>query len=123
MRAAAVRKAGLILHAEYTKVLSNVVNERRIGPSSIMVGSQDVKVLGKECSTAYLGWELCLDDLCGVEVQHRPNKGWAIHLSLKKDLCNLRPPIQLRCRLFGSVVAPIVLYGSVAWTMNAASAK
>ena len=110
---------GLTLHPEKTKILHNDKGYGR-HVKSAKVGEMTIEVLDSSASTMYLGRLLSLTDAHDTELQHRIKKAWAKFGAYRDELVNRDVPLNLRLKLFNSVVSPTMLYGCASWVMNEA---
>ena len=78
----------------------------------------DIEVLEHTTSTAYFGRELCLTDQHEVELKHRLRTTWAKFGTFKNELTDKTVPLNLRLKLFNSVLIPTMLYGCSSWTLT-----
>ena len=109
------KKFGLILHPGKTKVLTNSAGKR---PDYIDCDGQVVEILKEGGAERYLGRKLTVDDYHGTEMSHRIEAGWKAFFKFKDTLCNRQLALNMRIKLFGSVVTPCTLYACGAWTMT-----
>jgi len=110
---------GLELHMGKTKILSNGMGAGKTLKQATVKG-QKVEVLECHASTMYLGRSLCLTEAHDEELRHRISKAWAKFMSIRKELCDKNLALDLRMKLFHSMVTPSVLYGCGCWTMTKA---
>ena len=110
-------KAGLELHPEKTKIQHNDIGYGSRVRSASIDGMQ-IEVLESSATTLYLGRALSLTDVHDAELKHRIRKGWAKFGIYHNELTDKSIPLQLRLKLFNSVVTPSILYGSVSWVMT-----
>ena len=79
-----------------------------------------IEVLGPEGRADYLGRVLRLADMHDAELSHRTSKAWAKYGVFRNELHDRKVPINLRMKLFNTVITPTILYGCETWTMTKA---
>ena len=110
-------KVGLELHPAKTKIQHNSTGYgSRV--QTTRVGSMDIEVFGPNETTMYLGRALSLIDAHDAELKHRIAKAWAKIETYRAELTDKQVPLELRLKLFHSVVTPPVLYRSGSWVMT-----
>ena len=111
------KKVGLSLHPEKTKIMHNA---RGYGSkvTKAKINGEEFEVLDGQSSTMYLGRLLTLTDTHDVELSHRIRKGWTKYGIFKQELTDKAVPVDLRLKLFHTVVTPTVLYGAGCWVMT-----
>lgn len=112
-------KVGLQLHPEKTKILHNNIGYGS-GVKSAQVKDMSIEVLGPSASAMYLGKVLSLTNTRDVELAHRINKAWVKFVAWEQELTDREVPLDLRLKLFQSVISPTILYGSGSWVMTGA---
>jgi hypothetical protein len=101
---------GLELHEGKTKIITSDLSN---SISFVEISSKFIEVLGPQKSHKYLGKYLIADTSRNqVELQHRIQIAWHAFHKHRRWLLNRNVPVQLRLRLFSSVVTPSVLFGS-----------
>ena len=79
-----------------------------------------IEVLEPTASNMYLGRALSLVNVHETEFDHRLRRAWAKFGTYHAELTNKLVPLNLRMKLFHSVVSPSVLYGCCSWVMTEA---
>ena len=82
------------------------------------IDDMDIKVLELTANAMYLGRALSLTNPHEEELNHRIKKAWAKFGVYRQELTDKGIPLQLRMKLFHSVITPTMLYGSASWVMT-----
>ena len=98
-------------------------NMSHFGPSSVMVGTSCVDVLGPDSSEKYLGRKLRPVNCHEAEIKNRIAAGWGAFMRYKSELCGKHVPFTTKMRLFSAVVTPVVLYATATWTVSEQMAR
>ena len=107
-------KVGLKLHPGKTKILHNNIGYG-IGSKVARCGSMQIEILASECHADYLGTAVKLTGVGDEEVASRISKAWAKYGIFRSELRDRQVPIELRLKLFDTVITPTILYGSETW--------
>ena len=107
-------KVGLKLHPGKTKILNNNIGYG-VGAKVARCGSMLIEILDHECHADYLGTSVKLTGIEDEEVASRISKAWAKYGVFRNELRDRKVPIELRLKLFDTVITPTILYGSEAW--------
>ena len=110
----AVRRVGLEIHADKTKVMTNFGSEA----ASLDIPGHRVQILRQNESTMYLGRLLNLAAFHDVEIENRIERGWKKFFSNRQELCSKNVRLRDRLKLFQATVTTTVLYGSGSWVMT-----
>ena len=103
-------KIGLELHPQKAKIQHNGIGYGSNVRATTVQG-RNIEVLDPSISTMYLGRALSLTDAHCIELQHLINKAWAEFGMLWYELVDETVSLDLRLRLFRSVLTPTVMYG------------
>jgi len=109
-------KHGLQIHPDKTKVIAS---DKRRATQEITLKDGSVAILGSGEAVKYLGRQLAVTDMHGVEFKHRISRAWASFNVHKDELLNKRYPLKQRLKLFNSTVGASVLYGCETWVLKA----
>eukprot|EP00973_Karenia_brevis_P068061 9468811-Karenia_brevis.AAC.1 len=107
---------GLQIHPDKTKVLTNINKHR---PSKVEVSGKQIAVITSDGTAKYLGRLIGLQNMTDIEVDNRLKLAWKRFHAQTTVLANKAYSLNQRLKLFDSTVTPVLLYGSVAWTVTA----
>ena len=107
-------KVGLKLHPGKTKILHNNIGYG-IGAKVARCGSMQIEILDSERHADYLGTAVKLTGIEDEEVASRVSKAWAKYGVFRSELRDRQVPIELRLKLFDTIITPTILYGSETW--------
>ena len=110
-------KFGLEVHMGKTKILSNSIG-KACHLRHTVVGHSEIKILGPEAATMYLGKFLNLVEPHDIEIKHRMPRAWAKFSKYKDQLTDQSYSLYQRLRLFDCIVTPTAMYGCSAWAMT-----
>ena len=104
-----LRKIGLELNADKTKILTNEILEEQ----SVSVGGTEIGLIAENGKHKYLGRYLpgVFENRSIIEVAHRIQCGWHKFGRHSSTLLNKNVSIKLRLKLFDAVVTPSILFG------------
>ena len=112
-------KAGLEIHPDKTKILSNATRKQKARvPKLANINGMAIEVLPFHGSVKYLGRQLSFDNPNRTEVEHRIGIAWKRFFAFKHEMTSKTYPLKHRIRLFHSIITPSVLYGNAAWTLT-----
>jgi hypothetical protein len=112
-------KVGLELHPNKTSIMHNGIGYGA-GVRNAKIKGMDIEVLEPGAYAMYLGRALSLTDTHDAEMKYRIKKAWAEFGCYRQELTDRMIPLQLRLKLFHSVVTPSMLYGCCSWVLTSA---
>ena len=80
-----------------------------------------IEILNSEHHADYLGTAVRLAAIEDEEVASRISKAWAKYGTFRSEFRDRQVPIELRLKLFDTVITPTILYGSEAWPTKRSS--
>ena len=112
---ASTEAAGLGLHPDKTKILSNQDN---VEAKEITVDNIQIEILKKGESARYLGQNITFEDQETEEVKNRLKAAWAAFHKYRQELTSKGYRLCHRLRLFNMVITPTLTNASGAWTLT-----
>ena len=112
-------KVGLQLHPDKTMIMHDGIGYGS-GVRHAKINGMDIEVLEPGANATYLGRALSLTDTHDAEMNHRIRKAWATFGCYRHELTDRMIPLQLRLKLFHSVVTSSMLYGCCSWVLTSA---
>ena len=104
-------ESGLHIHPGKTKIITTA---NQNNPATIDIGDITIDVLPTETAHTYLGRRICgAQNLRGeVEIANRLKQARGKCNKYKWIFCNRHIHVSLKFRLFSSIIAPTLLYGT-----------